>query len=70
MTVADVQHPNAVVEKKKRRHRKSKPAAAVTEPCNAVSCNPKVADHDPTVVVPSVAAAAGITTDFNDMWFH
>jgi hypothetical protein len=65
MTVADVQHPNAAVEKKKRKHRKSKAAAAVTDPCNAVPCNPEIADHDPTLVVPS-AAAAGITTDVVD----
>jgi hypothetical protein len=64
MTVADVQHPNAAVEKE-RKHRKSKAAAAVTDPCNAVPCNPEVADNDPTVVVPS-AAAAGITTDVVD----
>jgi hypothetical protein len=65
MTVADVQHPNAAVEKKKRKHRKSKAAAAVTDPCNAVPCNPEIADDDPTLVVPS-AAAAGITTDVVD----
>ncbi|CAM6034338.1 unnamed protein product, partial [Sphagnum compactum] len=64
-TVADVQHPVAAVEKKKRKHRKSKAAGAVTDPCNSVPCNPEVADHDPTVVVPS-AAAAGITTDVVD----
>ncbi len=64
MTVADVQHSNAAVEKKGRKHRKFKAAAAVTDPCDAVPCSPEVADNS-TVVVPS-AAAAGITTDVVD----
>jgi hypothetical protein len=55
------------VEKKGRKHRKSKAAAAVTDPCDVVPCSPEVADNDPTVVVPSAAAAAaGITTDVVD----